>query len=530
MADDLLVLGDIADIPSPLLDFVSWRPALRDSSVAVVQARPLPLSRHGDGDPGTHGLCVMTRGRDADALGDFAISASHEDPRQLLDRAQGQGLRVTAETAGAVFSRARWDGDQQQARASTEPGYADWHAPADSDAHPASLASTSLGQLLRATGVEAPVRATTGDPAQCFLTVITRTQGTRSQCLEDMLTCLAGQTVRDFEVIIARHRVAEDQRSETADVVARSPGWLQERIRIIDVDRPGRAAPLNDALDVANGRYAAVLDDDDLVLAHWVESFLELDARAPGRVLRTVALRQDVTPMQIDGHLVASEVGTPLREWPLTFELVDHLRANYTPCMTVAFPRGVFRTLGHRFNEELQTTEDWEYLVRAASVVGAESLPTVTSVYRWWLDEASSRAVHAPEDWEQSRELVLRAVDDQVILLPRGSARRVRALIDEVWEAHGVLMTEYRRTSGVYLQLVDTHQQTVARAQQAEAKVKDLRTRLAKRRRQAERRLARIQELEALLGDDAPLEGTARKSRRGVVGRMGQRRGKSLKS
>ena len=90
------------------------------------------------------------------------------------------------------------------------------------------------------------------------------------------------------------------------------------------------------------------------------------------RMHRAGALLQPVVADPASDELVPVPVGNAVRNWPLSFELVDHLRANYTPCMTVAFPRGVVHGVGLRFDETLDTTEDWDLVVRAAAVVGVD--------------------------------------------------------------------------------------------------------------------------------------------------------------
>ncbi len=66
--------------------------------------------------------------------------------------------------------------------------------------------------------------------------------------------------------------------------------------------------------------------------------------------------------------------------------------ANYTPFMSIAFPRGAVHDLGLRFDETLDTTEDWDFIVRCAAALGVESIREPTCVYRWWVHTGSSRS------------------------------------------------------------------------------------------------------------------------------------------
>nr|WP_301538977.1 glycosyltransferase [Nocardioides sp. zg-1230] len=251
--------------------------------------------------------------------------------------------------------------------------------------------------------------------------------------MEEVLTCLAGQTCRDFEVLLACHRTTPEGLAAVHRVLAEAPEWLRERVRVLEVERPGRSSPLNEALDASRGRYAVVLDDDDAVTAEWVAAYAALEAQQPGVVLRSVALAQPVRPVQVaDEHgprgPVPVETEPAHHVWPDTFSIVDHLWDNASPPMTFAIPRGVFDDLGVRFDEALDTTEDWDVLVRAAAVTGVVDTPAVTAVYRVWGDGEGSRHLHDGAQWQASREAVLAKLDRAPLVLAPGVAREVREL------------------------------------------------------------------------------------------------------
>lgn len=349
--------------------------------------------------------------------------------------------------------------------------------------HPAALPSTSLHLLLAQAGLAVP-ELPEGLEERPFLTVLTRTQGTRLLCLEETLTCLAGQSSRDFEVVLACHRVTPDALSAVEAVVAASPAWLRERVRVLEVERPGRSAPLNDALEVARGRYAAMLDDDDAVTADWVAAFASAEAEAPGTVLRCVALAQDVRPVEVvdrdgDRGPAPVDIGPAHRVWSDRFNLADHLWDNASPPMTFAVPRGVFGDLGRRFDESLDTTEDWDFLLRAAILTGVTSTPAVTAAYRVWTGDEGSRHLHDEEHWGRGRAALLRGIDEQVVLLPPGAAREVRDLHQALEEERA----EKYRFAGLNEQaaadLVTVNEAVVA----LRARVAELEERLARQRR-----------------------------------------------
>lgn len=401
-----------------------------------------------------------------------AILASR--PGDAVAAARAARMDVHRLGSAAVFTD-RWPGSPAPVHAEV--------LEAPPHGHPAALPATSLHQVLVHTGLTPPDVPHASD-VRPLLTVLTRTQGTRLLCLEETLTCLAAQSSRDFELVLACHRVSPESLDAVRGLVESMPSWLQEQTRVLEVARPGRSAPLNDALAVARGRYAVMLDDDDVVTADWVGAFAEMERRGPGTVLRSAALAQEVRPDLTDDVAAAQgpapvEVGPAHPVWSTEFSLVDHLWDNDSPPMTFAVPRGVFDDLGQRFDETLDTTEDWDFLLRAAIVTGVTSTRTVTGVYRVWTDGEGSRHLHDAAEWAAGREAVLANLDQQVVLLPAGAARAIRdlhqALLDE--------RAEKFRFAGLNEQaardLVAVNDAVVA----LRARIADLEERLARQRR-----------------------------------------------
>lgn len=334
--------------------------------------------------------------------------------------------------------------------ANVELARSDQHFPAT---HPALGERTSLHQYLTSLRRDAATdqqvnqfvwvcspgpRATVGaityerEPARPFLSAIVRTQGSRMNCLTEVLTCLAAQTCQDFEVVIVGHKVDVAQQIDIERVIEETPTRLRSRIRLVLLDHGSRSAPLNLGFAAADGRYIAILDDDDLVFANWVETFEAAERRAAGRMIRTISAPQDAEMVSVLGRQAATASGVLVPTYPATFDFLEHLAGNYTPNTAVAFPRGVFHDLGQRFDEELSTTEDWDFMMRVASIVGVESVPVVTCIYRWWTESESSRTMHDQHEWARNNGAILKKFDESQILFPAGSARRVREILQEV--------------------------------------------------------------------------------------------------
>ncbi|MFB2584789.1 glycosyltransferase [Herbiconiux liukaitaii] len=262
-----------------------------------------------------------------------------------------------------------------------------------------------------------------------FLTVVIRTQGRRVAELEEVLLCLTGQTSTDFEVVIIAHRVDLDQQIAIEAAVDGVPEWLGRKVRIVHVDHGNRATLLNTGLEEARGRYVVALDDDDLVFAHWVEVFAELEKKHSGRVLRSVCARQQADRVEVRherGTRAASGVTMP---YATEFSFIEHLSLNSTPFMSAAIPRSLYRDLGFRYDETLTTTEDWDYLLRAVSTVGIADSGALTAIYRGWVSQDSSITEHVHDEWMLNQYAVDRKLDARPILLPAGETRAIRKLI-----------------------------------------------------------------------------------------------------
>jgi hypothetical protein len=273
----------------------------------------------------------------------------------------------------------------------------------------------------------ATVATTRDDGETTFLTVVVRTQGKRQETLRDALLCLVGQTVGDFEVVVAVHRASAEEQTAVNAVVGELPASMRARLRVLAVEGGGRSRPLNAAFATARGRYVAVLDDDDLVFGHWVETFVAAAAKAPGAVLRTVSVEQPIEPVSSSvGKYGISVIGPMTLPYPASFDLLDHMARNHTPFMAYAFPRALHRDLGLRFDERLDICEDWDYELRAALLAGVVSVPQVTAVYRRWTSGHSSASLHSADEWRRTERAILAKIDSEPHVWPAGTIAAIR--------------------------------------------------------------------------------------------------------
>jgi len=286
-----------------------------------------------------------------------------------------------------------------------------------------------------------PEAASYEDARSPFLTIITRTQGRRPHTLVEVLTCLAAQSDTDFEVLLLGHRLDADERDLVLGLLEDCPAWLRGRIRYIAVEHGTRTRPLQLGLSVARGAYVAMLDDDDIVFAHWVESFRALSQLQPGRVLRGNTVVQIVDGVAVQGVGGLRAAAAPEVRYPKTFNFFEHVLENRSPPMTLAFPRQLIAFEGIRFDESLTTTEDWDFFMRCAALFGVADGAGITSVYRWWDKGESSRTVHRRSEWQANHYRIWKNWDEACFRLPPGAMRELVKLLQE----HAAFGAELRR-------------------------------------------------------------------------------------
>jgi glycosyltransferase involved in cell wall biosynthesis len=318
----------------------------------------------------------------------------------------------------------------------------DQHFPADDVAF---LADTPLHQMLRMLRSKAEGSGTVNQFVRAYLpgprsspaptevaeppllTVLTRTQGRRSDTLQESLLCLAAQECADFECLVLAHDVAPDALGHIRYMIDSLPPHMAGKVRLIPVTGGGRSQPLNVGVAEARGRYVAILDDDDLVFAHWVEEFRVMADKRPGRVLRAGVVVQDAAHDRWLDRVEYRNIGGFRAPYP-EFDLIAHLEDNYSPPCGLAFPRSCFRDLGIRFDDDLPVLEDWDVLLQAAMLCGVVETTEVTSVYRWWQKGDSSLERHSMLEWESARTAVIRRMDSAPLMLPQGSVSQIREM------------------------------------------------------------------------------------------------------
>lgn len=282
-------------------------------------------------------------------------------------------------------------------------------------------AGTPLGDLFRLV----PEQWEAGEASSVFLSVAVRTQGTRST-LTDTLTCLAAQTCADLEVLLFVDTVSDEHEALVRMQLEPFDETFRARVRVERLRAGNRVAPLNLAIELARGRYLAVLDDDDLVFANWAEDFLACET--PGRMLRSRAVEQEVR-LGEGGASDFEAVSGFVAPYAETFDLMQHVGVNHSPIHTLAFPVALLRRLQLRFDPDLSVLEDWDLLLRTSQWTGVIDTHHFTALYRKWVHSEASVHKIPKSEWDAATARVFARLDDQPLVLPPSSASKLHHMV-----------------------------------------------------------------------------------------------------
>jgi len=180
------------------------------------------------------------------------------------------------------------------------------------------------------------------------------------------IASIGSQSVAPLEVIV----VDDGSKDDTAEL-AGSLG-----ARVVVQANAGHAAARNTGIAVAEGRYVAFLDADDLWLPDKLERQLDEIGRNPGiRALQTGAAR-------IDDELQLLWIEPCTRS---DDQLWDTLYFRNMPALmsTLMVERSLLEEVGG-FDSSLVILQDWDIAIRLALRGQLHSLPDVLSAYRYF--------------------------------------------------------------------------------------------------------------------------------------------------
>jgi glycosyltransferase involved in cell wall biosynthesis len=199
----------------------------------------------------------------------------------------------------------------------------------------------------------------------------------RPERLEETLRSIAGQTLRDVEII-----VVNDGGLDVAPVIARCGGEM-EIAHLRHKTNRGLAAARNTGLRRARGRYIAFLDDDDIFLPHHLQTLADFLERSGQRAAYTDA-------WCAEEELVEGRYRAGRREvrYSADWDNDRILVQNLAPVLCFMHERSLGIAAGE-FDERLTTHEDWDYWIRLSRLCTPVHIKEVTCEFRARQDGSS---------------------------------------------------------------------------------------------------------------------------------------------
>jgi teichuronic acid biosynthesis glycosyltransferase TuaG len=175
------------------------------------------------------------------------------------------------------------------------------------------------------------------------------------------------QTYQDWELIIC-----DDESSDNSLVIAQEFSVSDSRISVIE-NRYSKGAPgaRNSCLDVAEGRYIAFLDADDL----WIPSKLEL---------QIAFMSSNNYSFSYSYHQIMNENGDFVSECRAPESVDARLMrvSNFIPCLTAVYDSYVLGKVYQPFILKRNDFALWLKILNSGKVQRAYCLPVSTAQYR----------------------------------------------------------------------------------------------------------------------------------------------------
>ena len=189
----------------------------------------------------------------------------------------------------------------------------------------------------------------------------------RPRMLAECLKAIAMDPYKNIEVI-----VVNDAGTDPTPVIAS----FQDQLHLVLLNQPhnrGHVAARNRGLEIANGEYIMLCDDDDILL--------------PGHITRMVqAFRPEDTLLFSDVEIVTytHEQGhrQPKNRYVFAFDFDDQLLRKWNIIISsgMLYKKSIHDELGY-FDEEMRDYWDWDFFLRLSAIAPLRRIPYADVLY-----------------------------------------------------------------------------------------------------------------------------------------------------
>ncbi|MDO5052049.1 MAG: rhamnan synthesis F family protein [Pseudoclavibacter sp.] len=188
--------------------------------------------------------------------------------------------------------------------------------------------------------------------------IVMRTRD-RPLLLRRALRSVAAQRFPDYRLVIVNDR---GEREPVERLVAAQPEAVRERIELVhNSEDHGREGAMNVGVRAGRAEFVAIHDDDDA----WHPDFLERTVAAldADRSACAVAVRTEVVFERVEGERIVEERRETLAPEMHEVTLVDMIRADFAPPISILFRRSIYDEVGP-IDESLPVLADWDFALR----------------------------------------------------------------------------------------------------------------------------------------------------------------------
>lgn len=210
----------------------------------------------------------------------------------------------------------------------------------------------------------------------------------RPEALGRAIASVVAQRYRNWELIV----VDDGTVPETRAVVARTD---DRRVRLAEGPRSGLSAARNAGLADSEGEIVCYCDDDNVMHPGWLHAVAQVfSERDDVEVAYGVTIAEHRLPGRRDPQ------GWWPSFWQLPWSRQTLLEENVTDAGSLAHRSGLD---GARYDERLNTAEDWDLLLRLTEEREALAIPAISHAYTMRAPDRMSEAAHHHAGLEEVR-------------------------------------------------------------------------------------------------------------------------------